>query len=101
MRLPWRFPYVAETAEFEVVIADLLVCSIKGEVKKKHDGQAAISPQLPLGAKTMRRLQNAQQHRRPDWTKRGNLAEPFPSLLFLALDEQIPPHSLAQHSQCI
>jgi hypothetical protein len=49
----------------------------------------------------MRRLQDAQQHRRPDWANRGNLAEAFSGLLFLALNEQIPPNSLAQHSQCI
>src|SRR5262249_17566024 len=46
-------------------------------------------------------LQNPQQHRRPDGTDRRNMAEPFPGLLFLALDEQIPPYSLAQHSQGI
>src|SRR5262249_24522227 len=49
----------------------------------------------------MRRLQNAQQHRRPDRTNRGNLAEPFPGLLFLTLGEQISAHFLAQRSQCI
>jgi len=49
----------------------------------------------------MWRLQDAQQHRRPDRTNRGNLTEPFPGLLFLALGEQISAHFLAHHSQCI
>ena len=48
------------------------------------DGQTTVSPQLPLGAKTMRRLQYAQHLRRPDRANRGNFAELFPGLLFLA-----------------
>jgi hypothetical protein len=49
----------------------------------------------------MRRLQDAQQHRRPDRANLGNLTEPFPSLLFLALGEQISPHFLAHQTQGI
>lgn len=43
------------------------------------------APQLPFGAKAVRGLQNTQQHRSPDRTDRGNLTEPLPGLLFLAL----------------
>jgi transposase len=36
---------------------------------------------------TMRRLQDAQQHRRTDRANRRNLTEPFPSLVLFALRE--------------
>jgi hypothetical protein len=51
-----------------------------------------------LAAKTMRGLQDAQQHRRPN---RANRREPFPGLLFLTLSQQISSHFLAQHPQRI
>ena len=53
------------------------------------DTQTTVGPQLPVGAEPVRRLQDPQQHRRPDRTDRGNLAEPFPDLVLLALHKQI------------
>src|SRR6266404_8634187 len=49
----------------------------------------------------MRSLQDAKQHGGPNRTDRGDLAEQFPRLVFLALREQISPHLLAQTSQRI
>ena len=49
------------------------------------DAKSAVRPKLPLGAETVRGLQNAQQYGGSDRTDRRNLAEPFPSLVFLAL----------------
>src|SRR6266436_4397200 len=49
----------------------------------------------------MRGLQNAQQYGGPDRTDRGNLAEPFPGLVFLALRQQLPPHFLTYRPQRI
>ena len=49
------------------------------------DGKTAVFPQRPLGAEAVRRLQDAQQHGRPDRTDRRHLAEPFPRLVFLTL----------------
>jgi hypothetical protein len=46
-------------------------------------------------------LQDAQQYRRTDRAARGDLAESSTGLLLLTLGEQIPSHSLAQHSQRI
>src|ERR1700687_2621772 len=65
------------------------------------DTKSAERPQLPLGAKTVWGLQNAQQHRRPDRADRRDLTEPFPGRVLLTLGEQIPPHLLAQRSQGI
>ena len=65
------------------------------------DAKTAVGPQLPLGAETVRGLQNTQQYGRPDRTDRRNLAEPFPGLVFLALREQLPPHFLTQRPQRI
>src|ERR1700730_16917828 len=65
------------------------------------DAKSAVRPQLPLGAETMRSLQDAQQHGGADRTDRRNLAEPFPGLVFLALREQIPPHLLPHRAQRI
>src|SRR2546429_3110843 len=41
------------------------------------------------------------QYGGPDRTDRGNLAEPFPGLVFLALRQQLPPHFLTHHPQRI
>src|SRR5271163_2432296 len=65
------------------------------------DAQSAIAPQRPLAAETVRGLQNAQQYGCSDRTDRGNLAEQFPRLVFLALRQQLPPHLLTHRSQCI
>src|SRR5215468_5459179 len=65
------------------------------------DAQTAVSPQLSLGAKPVRGLQNAQQHRRSDRTDRRNLAEPFPSPVLLALPHKLSTHFLAQRPQGI
>src|SRR4029077_13277590 len=42
------------------------------------DAKSTVTPQLPLGAKTVRSLQNAQQHGGPDRTDRWDLTQPFP-----------------------
>src|ERR1700674_1750385 len=47
------------------------------------DAKSAVRPQLPLGAETVRGLQNAQQYGGPDRTYRRNMAELFPSLVFV------------------
>jgi hypothetical protein len=47
----------------------------------------------------MRGLQNAKQYGCPDRTNRRNLAEPFPSPVFLALRQQLPPHLLTRRPQ--
>jgi hypothetical protein len=60
-----------------------------------------VSPQLPLGAETIRSLQDAKQYRCPDRADRGNLAELFPSLVFLGLCQQLPPHFLTHRAQRI
>src|SRR6267154_4206071 len=65
------------------------------------DAKSAVRPQLPLGAETMRSLQDAKQHGGPDRTDRGDLAEQFPRLVFLALRQQLPPHFLTHRSQRI
>src|SRR5262249_43131357 len=65
------------------------------------DAQAAVRPQLPLGTKPVWGLQNAQQHRRPDRADRRNLAKPLPSLVPLALRQQLSAHCLAQRSQVV
>src|SRR5207237_537976 len=65
------------------------------------DAKSAVRPQLPLGAETVRGLQNAKQYGGPDRTDRGNLAKPFPGLVFLALRQQLPPHFLTHHPQRI
>src|SRR6266404_8261904 len=49
----------------------------------------------------MRSLQNAKQYRGPDRADRGDLAEPFPGLVFLAFRQQIPPHLLTHRPQRI
>src|SRR4029077_18401536 len=56
------------------------------------NAQTTEGPQLSLGAKPMRGLQDAQQHGRPDRTDRRNLAEPFPGLVFLAFRQQLAPN---------
>src|SRR5271157_77716 len=65
------------------------------------DRKTTDAPQLPLGAETVRSLQNAKRHRRADRANRGNLAEPFPDLVLLALRQQFLPHFLAQYPQRI
>ncbi len=65
------------------------------------DAKSAVCPQLPLGAETVRGLRNAQQHGRTDRADRGNLAEPFPNRVFLALCQQLPPHLLTYRPQRI
>ena len=48
------------------------------------DRKTTDTPQLPLGAKTVRCLQNAKRHRRADRADRGNFAEPFPGAVLVA-----------------
>ena len=45
------------------------------------DRKTTDTPQLPLGAKTVRCLQNAKRHRRADRADRGNSAQTFPTSL--------------------
>src|SRR5713226_9111882 len=56
------------------------------------NAQTAQGPQLSLGAKPMRGLQDAQQHGRSDRTDRRDLAEPFPRLVFPAFLQQLAPN---------
>src|ERR1700691_1126698 len=49
----------------------------------------------------MRGLQNAEQYGCPNRTDRWDLAEPFPSLVSLALGQQLPPHFLTHCPQRI
>src|ERR1700693_1376738 len=63
------------------------------------NAKTAEGPQLSLGAKSMRRLQDAQQHGRPDRTDRRNLAEQFPRRVFLAFLQQLAPHFPTQGPQ--
>src|SRR5712672_435490 len=63
------------------------------------DGQTTVFPQRPLGPKAVRSLQNAQQHSCPDRADRGNLAEPFPRLVFLAFLQQFAPNFPPQGPQ--
>ena len=65
------------------------------------DAKSAVGPQLPLGAETMRSLQNAEQYGGSDRTNRRNLAEPFPCRVSLALRQQLPPHLLTHRPQRI
>src|SRR5579863_539485 len=65
------------------------------------DSQTAVSPQLPLGAKAIRRLQDRDQLRRADRANRGNLAQQFRCLVLGALGEQLAPHLLTQRPQLI
>ena len=44
--------------------------------------QTAVGPELPLGAKAMRRLNQSNQQSRPDRTDRRNLAQQFIALCF-------------------
>src|ERR1700733_6911158 len=65
------------------------------------NAEAAEGPQLSLGAKSMRCLQDTEQHGRSNWTDRGNLTERFPGLVFLAFRQQLAANLLAQGSQGI
>src|SRR5258708_32138042 len=67
----------------------------------RRDRKTTDTPQLPLGAKTVRCLQNAKRHRRADRADRGNSAEPFPGAVLVALCQQFLPNFLAQCSQRI
>src|SRR2546427_5741644 len=63
--------------------------------------QTAIGPELPLGAKAMRRLDQSDQQSRPDRTNRWNLTQPLHRGVLAALGQEIKPHPLAQNSQGI
>src|SRR5271168_4708556 len=65
------------------------------------DAKSAVRPQLSLGAETMRGLQDAKPHGGADRTDRRYLAKLFPSLVFLALRQQLPPHLLPHRAQRI
>jgi len=62
---------------------------------------SAVRPELPLGAETVRGLQNAKQHGRPDPTDPRNLTELFPGLVFLTFLQQLAPNFPTQCSQGI
>src|ERR1700686_511559 len=47
----------------------------------------AVSPELPLGAKTMRCLQDRQDERRPYRADEGNLAQQFCGAVFGSLGQ--------------
>jgi hypothetical protein len=58
--------------------------------------QAAVSPQLPLDAKPMRRLDQRDEQSGANGADRGNLAQQFYRAVFPAFGQQIPSHLLAQ-----
>src|SRR5262249_11390149 len=53
--------------------------------------EPAIGPQLPLGTKPVRSLQNAQQLSRPNRSHRWNRTQPRPHLVLLAFHQQVSP----------
>src|SRR5438309_10629392 len=63
--------------------------------------QAAVGPQLPLGAESVRCLNQRNQQNRPDRTNRRNLAQQFPRAMISTLRQEISPHLLAQRLQCV
>src|ERR1700730_3386681 len=65
------------------------------------DAKSAETPQLPLGAETVRGLQDAQQYGCPGRTDHRNLAESLPGGVFLGLCQQLPPHFLTYPPQRI
>jgi hypothetical protein len=67
----------------------------------RFDPKPDVSPELPLGAKTMRCLQDGEDECRPDRADEGNLAQQFCCAVFGSLGQQIASHVLAQRSQHI
>jgi hypothetical protein len=63
--------------------------------------QAAIRPQLPLGAKPMRRLHERNQQSGPDRTDIRNPFEQLRRVMLASLRQQIAPCFLAQLLQSI
>src|SRR5579862_7675435 len=57
--------------------------------------QTTVGPQLPLGAKTMRRLQQSNQQNGPNGSNRRNLAQQFHRAVFPAFGQQISSYLLA------
>ena len=62
-------------------------------------GQSAVSPELPLGTETMRRLDQSDQQGRSNRADAGNLLQQSSCGMFPALDQQFLPGVLAQRSQ--
>src|SRR5260370_35208078 len=63
--------------------------------------QAAVGPQLPLGAESVRCLNQRNQQRCPNRTNRRNLAQQFPRAMISTLRQKISPHVLAQGLPCL
>src|SRR2546421_2539386 len=61
--------------------------------------QAAVGPQLPLGAETVRCLNQCNEQSRPNRTNARNLAQEFPRFMFPALGQQLAARFLAQSLQ--
>ena len=57
---------------------------------------AALGPQLPLRAESIRRLDQGNQQSSPNRTDARNLAKPFRPAVFSALRQEIASHFLAQ-----
>lgn len=57
----------------------------------------AVRPQLSLGAKPVRRLDQRYQQSRPNRTDIGNLAKQFRRAMLAALRQQIVARCLTQH----
>src|SRR6267143_3835246 len=66
-----------------------------------HHTKPTIGPQLALGTKPVRGLQNTQQFGRPNRANRRNRTQPFPNLVLLAFRQEVSPYFLAKGSQCI
>src|SRR6202165_6160686 len=63
--------------------------------------QTTVGPQLPLGAKTMRRLHQSNEQNGPNGSNRRNLAQQFHGAVFPALCQQISSYLFAQRPQCV
>src|SRR6266851_3857641 len=67
----------------------------------RFQSQATVRPQLPLGAKSMRRLHQRDQQSSPNRTDIGNPAEQLRRAMLAALRQKIAPCFLAQLLQPI
>src|SRR5215216_1038517 len=63
--------------------------------------EPAVGPQLPLGAKTMRRLNQRNEECNPDRAQSRNLAQQLIGCMFVALREQLPAHVATNRQQAV
>src|ERR1700681_3867166 len=63
--------------------------------------QTTVGPQLPLGAKTMRRLHQSNEQNGPNGSNRRNLSQQFHGAVFPALSQQISSYLFAKQPKCV